>query len=186
MAVRPYVRRLVLLAPPAAMADPADWVRRWTEAGADALGLETDAGDPAGAALLAAMRAATDLPLEVQAPAGSVARPEWAAALARAGVDWLLPAEPPDEETATALAAAGVAWAWPLAAGPAPADARRLHRRRGSDGADWTQGPARAERSLGLDTGETPSWTGGADTLVVVGPGPEDSDPAATLAEWRN
>lgn len=186
-ASRPFVPRIVVLAPAAALGDLAGWARCWTEAGADALGLAGNPGDPVVAGLIAAVRTASPLPLEVVAPPAAEPRPEWAEPLAKAEVDWLLPGRPAAPATAEALAAAGVAWAWPMAAGPAPADSRRLHARGPAEARAWDHGPSGAERSLagGAEGGPGPGAEA-ADTLVLPGerltPSP---DPAAELAGWR-
>ena len=185
-APRPFVRRVVVLAPAAALGDLGGWARRWTEAGADALALAADPGDPAAQGLLLALRRATPLPLEAVTPAGVEPAAEWAGPLAAAEVDCLLPARPPGPEADAALARAGVAWGWPLAAGPAPARAVRVHAE-GAGRGTWQGAPAGAERSLIPADGEPPSVLGdsGADTLMLPAAALAQDEPAAGLAGWR-
>jgi len=183
---RPFVPRLVVQAPREALAELTTWGRQWSEAGADGLALEGAPADPAVLGLVAGLRAASALPLEVIPPPGTRLGPDTAEALARAGADWVLPAQAPEGATAAALEAAGVGWAWPLEAGTPPAACRRVHAAGGAGPGDWPAGPATAERSLVPPPGAVVGFgQSGADTLILPGAELAGADPAAALAEWR-
>ncbi|KPV41360.1 hypothetical protein AN478_01880 [Thiohalorhabdus denitrificans] len=184
---RPYVPRLVALLPPGAAGAPVEWARSMRDAGVDGLALQGDPADPVARDLLAALRGAVPLPLELHFPPTPLPEQDWAAPLAATGIDWVVPGRALPKAMADHLEALGVGVAWPPAA--APLDAARVHAAPDADAAaPFAEAPEAAERSLTLPRSGDPVVPGGgipADTLVVPGEALAETDPGAAVARWR-
>ncbi|MFP4560040.1 MAG: hypothetical protein ACLFRB_01750 [Thiohalorhabdus sp.] len=184
---RPYAPRLVALLPAGAAGAPVEWAWSMRDAGVDGLAVAGGPADPVARDLLAALRGAVPLPLELHFPAIPLPEPDWMGPLAATGIDWVVPGRALPEELAARLETFGMGVAWPPAR--APGDAARVHVVAGAGSADPFGGvPEAAERSLTLpdDPGAPPpEGATSADTLVVPGEALTGADPGAAVARLR-
>ncbi|MFA9459260.1 hypothetical protein [Thiohalorhabdus methylotrophus] len=184
----PFVPGLVALLPASAAGGVTEWAHAMFDAGVDGLAVRGDARDPATRHLLAALRDAVLLPLELHIPEALVAADAaWTEGLAESGLDWVVPGRPLPEPTVQRLEALGTGVAWPLAG--APESAIRVHAWMPSPGRppDFSRAPGGAERSVTVERpweGDVPPAVG-ADTLVIPGDHLAPPDPGATVARWR-
>jgi hypothetical protein len=173
---RPFEPRVVASLPAVAAAAPREWAAAMSVAGVDALALDGDPGDPLVRAVLAALRGASDLPLELHCPPGEAAPPSGPLP------DWLVPDAAADPAVEAAWVASGVGVARPLAA--VDADTVRVHVA-AVEAPEWAGAPPAAERSWRPGPQAAPGPWAGADTLVLHGELLAGTDPGAAVARWR-